>query len=129
MKKILVASVVAAGLLGSAGAFAANKNICTGGATVTAGAVPDFGTAGTHFMVTAIRPPCSANVRLSGEDVANGSAYAVSSASAKGQNVFGGHTNGGAILSTGACATKGNCLQTDVNTSLGTMVTAAATAS
>ena len=72
MKKIILASVLAAGSLFSLGAFADATVICTGASTAGSGAVPPNGTAGTHYMVVAITPKCSANVNMAGTDGTSG---------------------------------------------------------
>lgn len=109
MKKILVASTLVVGLLGSAGALADEKTICTGATTAGAGAAPNAGTAGTHYMVTAISPKCSANVHLFGMDGTSGAWYAVGSASVKGKSTWKGHTNGGSVQMDQPCAIPGGC--------------------
>ena len=114
MKKIILASVMAATALVSQGAFAAT--ICTRSATAHAGTEPAFGTAGTNYMVTAIAPKCSANVELQGADSAGGTYYYVAANSSKGKNSFGASTGG---FNTGAlvCPASG-CTSTEVGTTL-----------
>lgn len=122
MKKIIVASFVLAGALGSLNASA--TDICTGTAG-NATNVPDAGTAGTNFMVVKIAPKCSANVFLKGADGANGSFYSVGSASSKGKNTFAGTTNGGSVAPGAACAVAGGCTASEAETARAAAATAA----
>jgi hypothetical protein len=138
MKKILISSALIAGLFfGASGAFAIDTVICpdtVGKITAGNGVVPANGTAGTHYMVTAIAPKCSANTNVAGMDGTSGAWYAVGSNSVKGKTSFGGHTNGGAVAKTADCAIAGGCTpaeavtaKTAANTA-GTPVAAAAPA-
>lgn len=110
MKKIIISSALVAGLLVSLNAAAVVTTVCApktgGGSTIT---VPDSGTAGTHFMIRPIAPKCSANTTVSGADGAAGAYYAVGSNSVKGKNSFGGHSNGGTVGVSKACAKPGGC--------------------
>lgn len=117
-KKIIYASAVAAGVLGSMASMNANAQttICTG--TAGSGTVPASGTAGTHFMRAAIAPKCSANVYLQGNDGTNGSFYQVGSASSKGKYTFSGSSAGGGIAQSSACAVAGGCTQGEVTTAM-----------
>ncbi|MBK8523248.1 MAG: hypothetical protein IPL58_03445 [Betaproteobacteria bacterium] len=124
MKKIIVTAFLAAA---SFGASAAVTSICTGVTPGAAGTAPAKGTAGTHFMVTAIAPKCSANVFLEGEDGTNGSYYAVGSASAKGKTTFGGSTARGAVAAGVACTVAGGCVKADATAGLTAAKTAAGT--
>ena len=113
MKKILLGSLVAFGLAASSSVFAADTEICTGAAQAGNGAVPTSGNAGTTYMMTGIKPKCSANVWLSGMDGTSGAWYAVGSASVKGKTTFKGHTNGGAVSKNVDCAIPGGCTQAE----------------
>ncbi|MBK9446001.1 MAG: hypothetical protein IPO00_07875 [Betaproteobacteria bacterium] len=124
MKKIIVTAFLAAV---SFGASADLTSICTGATPGAAGTAPAKGTAGTHFMVTAIAPKCSANVFLEGQDGTNGSYYAVGSASAKGKTTFGGSTAGGAVAAGVACGIAGGCVKADATAGLTAAKTAAGT--
>ena len=131
MKKIFVSSALIAGLFVSVSAFAADKVICpatTGSTAAAPGAVPDSGTAGTHYMVTPIAPKCSANTNVAGTDGTNGAWYAVGSNSVKGKNSFGGHTNGGAVAITTNCAIPGGCTAAESVTARGVANTSAGAA-
>ena len=125
MKKILVASTLVAGLLGSVGAFADATAICSGATTAGAGLVPNKGTAGAHYMVTAISPKCSANVHLLGEDGTSGAWYAVGAVSVKGKSSWKGHTNGGSVQMHAACAIPGGCTSGEATTARDAANTAA----
>ena len=112
MKKLILLSAVVAGVFASAASFAADTVICpktTGTATAGDGLAPASGTAGTHFMMVAIKPKCSANTNVAGTDGASGAWYAVGANSVKGKTSFGGHTNGGAVAKTGDCDVAGGC--------------------
>lgn len=124
MKKIIVASFVLAGALGSLNASAASTDICTGPAG-NATNLPTYGTAGTNFMVVAIAPKCSANVFLKGEDGAQGAFYSVGAASSKGKNTFAGTTNGGAVKAGTACSIPGGCTAAEAESARSAAATAA----
>jgi hypothetical protein len=128
MKKIIISSALVAGLIASVGAFAADTVICpatTGSTTAGPGTVPASGTAGTHFMIRAIAPKCSANTQVAGTDGTSGAWYAVGSNSVKGKNSFGGNSNGGAVSTTAACAVAGGCTPGEAVTARGVANTAA----
>jgi len=130
MKKIVISSALcAAGLLGSVGAFAADTTICTGSATAGNGTAPASGTAGTHYMVRAIAPKCSANVNLLGVDGTSGAWYAVGSNSVKGKASWQGHTNGGSVQKGADCAIPGGCTADEATTARTAANAAAAAAS
>lgn len=129
MKKILASTALIAGLLGSGSAFAAATVICprvSGTTAAGVGAVPDNGTAGTHYMTRAIAPKCSANTNVAGTDGTSGAWYAVGANSVKGKTNFGGHTNGGAVAKNGDCAIPGGCTAAEAVTARGVANTAAA---
>jgi len=128
MKKILASTALIAGLLGSGTAFAVATVICprvSGTTAAGVGAVPDNGTAGTHYMTRAIAPKCSANTNVAGTDGTAGAWYAVGANSVKGKTNFGGHTNGGAVAKTGDCAIPGGCTAAEAVTARGVANTAA----
>ena len=97
MKKILVLLFgLAAGQV-----LAAGTEICggtAGGHDATA-AIP---VVATSFVVQAFTPKCSSNTFVAWEQ--NQIAFSVAAASAKGKNLFGGTTGGGAVQSYNACA-------------------------
>lgn len=109
MKKVILASVLAAAAVGSANA-AVDVTVCTGnagnGSAVASGA--------TLFVKVGFTPKCSANVYLFGED--NGIYYRVGSTSVKGKNAFGGSSNGGGIAARVCGATP--CAVSDATTAL-----------
>jgi hypothetical protein len=57
----------------------------------------------TNFVRTPFTPKCSANTNVG--FVQNTNAAGVGAISTKGNQVFGGHTNGGAVAKTGDCTT------------------------
>jgi hypothetical protein len=121
-KKIVYASALAAGVLGSMASInvhAANTvtTVCAGG-TGGSGTVPASGAASDNFMVSPITPKCSANVLLQGMDGTNGAYYAVGSASSKGKFTFKGSTAGGGIAQGTACSVAGGCTSSEVNTAM-----------
>lgn len=126
MKKIMFATALVAGLLGSASVFAVETAICTGASPGADGAIPPSGTAGTHFMQTGIKPKCSSNVMLKGTDGTAGAWYAVGSASKKGKQAFKAHTQGGSVSKNADCAIPGGCVDGEVTTALGVANAAAA---
>lgn len=129
MKKIVISSALLASLLGSVGAFADATTICTGSATAGNGTAPTSGTAGTHYMVRAIAPKCSANVNLLGIDGTSGAWYAVGSNSVKGKASWQGHTNGGSVQKGADCAIPGGCTPGEATTARDAANTAGAAAS
>lgn len=124
MKKFGLISMVSAGLLLSSFGAQAQTLVCTGGSAGNGATIPS-GTAGTNFMVTSIAAKCSANVYLSGQDGTSGAWFAVGSVSTKGKNSFAGHTNGGAVAPSTACAVAGGCTQGEAETARGAANTAA----
>jgi hypothetical protein len=120
-KKIIYASALAAGVLGSMASINANAantvtTICN--STAGSGTAPASGAASDNFMVSAITPKCSANVYVTGMDGTNGAYYAVGSASAKGKYTFKGSTAGGGIAQGTACSIAGGCTVGEVNTAM-----------
>lgn len=67
---------------------------------------------------------CSSNVFLGAQEV-SGNLAAVGSGSAKGNQYYGGHTNGGAITAGGKCTgTNDACTQANTDTAIAAAVTA-----
>ncbi len=99
MKKIILASVVAAGAIASGHANA--TAICTGVSPAAAATANPGIVSGTDFARTAFTPKCSANVFLKAD---NGVTYfRVGSASAKGSRSFMGSSAGGSVTSSVTC--------------------------
>ena len=96
MKKIVVLLFgLAAGQV-----LAAGTEICGGTAGGhDAAAIP---VVASQFVVQSFVPKCSSNTFVAWEQ--NQIAFAVAAASAKGKNLFGGTTGGGAVQSYNACA-------------------------
>jgi hypothetical protein len=112
MKKVILASVLAAGAIASFQANAASTAICTGaGSAGNAAANPSTGAA-TDFVRNAFTAKCSANVHLVGEST-TATYIRVGSGSAKGGRSFMGSTAGGSVASSAACAT--GCAATDAS--------------
>jgi len=111
MKKIILASVLAAGAVASFNANAVSTAICTG-VSPAASATANPGTATTDFVKNAFTAKCSANVHL----VADGAAtyMRVGSGSTKGGRSFMGSTAGGSVTSSAVCAT--GCVASDATT-------------
>ena len=119
MKKLIVCAGLTVGLLGATNVFAVDTTICPKTANsylAGPGAVPPSGTAGTHYMMTAIAPKCSANTNVAGMDGTSGAWYAVGANSVKGMSSFSGNTNGGAVAKTADCAVPGGCTTTEAET-------------
>ncbi len=87
MKKIIVALSLC---VASAASMAAT--VCAGG---TATAVASDSSPRTKFVATGFTPRCSANTQVDFQEDA--SAAAVGATSTKGNQSFGGHSNGGAV--------------------------------
>jgi hypothetical protein len=129
MKKLLIAMAIA-----SASLTASAAGVTAGVATVTGGTpyvVCDGGpgggktdvwggpgevVAGGTFTVAGFAIQCSNNVHMSINEVSTTLAV-VGSASAKGNQYFGGHTNGGSVTAMGKCAAD-PCGTADVSTAL-----------
>ena len=127
MKKIAISALFAT-LLAAGSAFADSTTICPKTASdpkAGPGTSPAAGTAGTHYMMRAISPNCSANTNVAGVDGTSGAWYSVGSNSTKGKNNFAGHTNGGAVAATVACAIPGGCTKDEAETARTTANTAA----
>ena len=146
MKKILLVTVVSS--IFSTGAFAAACGYTTTGSPAAAIATPTAATeqcacdgdkaqktdinggpgaivASAVFVKTGFAVQCSSNTIVSYNEVSP-TLFAVASGSAKGNQLFGGHTNGGAVTaSTTACTspTK-SCTGANVSGELTRVVTA-----
>lgn len=139
MKRTLISmALLAASSVAMAGGVAdvtsvtqdANIPLCTGDGTNGAkggktrvnggpGVIP----ATPVFTRSGFEVQCSANVFLSYSEV-NATAAAVGSTSAKGNQYFGGHSNGGAVGAINKCAAT-PCVQNDATTGLSTAKTQA----
>lgn len=91
MKKLIIALC-----LGVASSASMATTVCSAG-TATAVA-----SSTTDFVRTGFTPRCSANSLVDFTQDTN--AAAVGAVSSKGNQIFGGHSNGGAVESTGTCA-------------------------
>ncbi|KAF0166935.1 MAG: hypothetical protein FD157_97 [Rhodocyclaceae bacterium] len=111
MKKIILASVLAAGAIASiSSANAASTTICTGVSPAASGAAP--GTTTSDFVKNAFTPKCSANVHMAADSAQT--YMRVGSGSAKGGRSFIGSTAGGSVQSSALCAT--GCVASDATT-------------
>lgn len=112
MKKIVLALVMASFSFGAIAA--ATGNVCTAAADSAATAL----TAGTsEFVKNTFTPKCSANTYVSYSQTAT--VFGVGSSSLKGKNKFGGSSEGGGVISKGACSAT-PCAQTDASTEAAT---------
>lgn len=113
MKKILLAALL--GSLASV-SFAAVENVCTGTTATTVSVetatAPTSGTADTRFIKSDFNFNCSANSILLYEEQ-GATLLTVGAASVKGNEYFGGHTDGGAVTSYGKCADSKGCVTAD----------------
>jgi hypothetical protein len=98
-------------------AFAASQNACQGGGVATT--ITTGMSAG--FIKTDFTPKCSANTIVMWEDTA--ASAAVGGISTKGNEVFTGHTAGGAVSKAGAC-TASACVANDLTTPFATALAA-----
>lgn len=112
MKKIILASVLAASAIASGTANAASTAICAGGASASSATSNPSTGATTDFVKNAFTAKCSANVHLVGESTA-ATYIRVGSGSVKGGRSFMGSTAGGGVQSSAACAT--GCAATDAS--------------
>jgi len=128
MKKLLIAMAIASASLTASAAGVADVvsvtagtpyPVCDGGAgagkTNVWGGPGEVVTGGT-FTVAGFAIQCSNNVHMSINEVSTTLAV-VGSASAKGNQYFGGHTNGGSVTAMGKCAAD-PCGTADVSTAL-----------
>lgn len=93
MKKLIVA--LSLGIVSSV-SMAAASTVCSAG---TATAVP---VSTTNFVRSGFTPRCSTNTLVSFDQ--DTVAAGVGATSSKGNRIFGGHSNGGAVTETGSCA-------------------------
>jgi hypothetical protein len=99
MKKLItVVSLCVAASSSFADDFTTVGAVCTAGAGTAIGA-----SVATNFVKTSFTPKCSANTSVG--FVQNSNAAGVGAISTKGNQVFGGHTNGGAVAKTADCTT------------------------
>lgn len=116
MKKLIIA--MSLGLVSSV-SMAAVTQLCSG--TAGNGTAAPAATDGTLFVRTAFTPKCSANTQVYFDQTAT--AAAAGAVSTKGNQVFSGHTNGGAVAGV-ACAAAA-CTASEASTATGTALTAA----
>jgi hypothetical protein len=92
--------------LGSATSFAAGGRVCELGVATAIAPSNDFAKAG-------FSPKCSANTYVTyAEDANNGAVGAVSK---KGNQIFGGHTNGGAVTKAATVCASTGCVQLEAD--------------
>lgn len=113
MKKLIVTLSLC---VASSVSMAAVIDVCTGTAGNAVNAIPSD-TTGASFVRTGFTPKCSVNTQVKFDQSA--AVAAVGSASTKGNQVFGGHTNGGAVAqdTTITCASTG-CTAANAGTAL-----------
>lgn len=128
MKKFLIATAIAsASLTASAAGVTAVASVtintpyvvCDGGAGAGKTDVwggPGAVVTGGTFTVAGFAIQCSNNVHMSINEV-SATLAVVGSTSAKGNQFFGGHTNGGSVTAMGKCAAD-PCAAGDVSTAL-----------
>lgn len=116
MKKVILASVLAASAIASTNVNAASgtATICAGASSATAGA--QVTTATDTFVKVAFTPKCSANVFMTDND--QNTYYGVGSGSAKGKTAWVGSTAGGSISKNADCAATG-CTAANATTAAG----------
>jgi hypothetical protein len=112
MKKVILASVLAASAIASGTANAASTAVCAGGSSASSATSNPGAGAATDFVKNAFTAKCSANVHLTAES-ANATYIRVGSGSVKGGRSFAGSTAGGSVSSASACAT--GCAATDAS--------------
>lgn len=105
MKKVILASVLAATAIGSVNVNAASGTavICAGASAAGAGTA--VGTATDTFVKVQFTPKCSSNVHMVDNDM--GTYYGVGSGSTKGKTAWVGSTGGGSISKQADCAATG----------------------
>jgi hypothetical protein len=113
VKKLIIAVSLC---VASSVSMAAVIDVCTGTAGNAVNPIPTD-TTGASFVKTGFTAKCSANTQVKFDQTA--AVAAVGSASTKGNQVFGGHTNGGSVAldTTVTCATSG-CTATNAGTAL-----------
>ncbi len=113
MKKIIFAAALC---FASSVSFAASSAVC---ATGTGTAV---GSSTTTFVKTGFTPKCSANTSVYFDQ--GNTAAAIGAISTKGNQSFGGHTQGGAVTKYADCPTTG-CTTTQAGAAADASMTAA----
>lgn len=109
MKKVILASVLAAAATVAIDAQAAITAVCTGGAAASA----DVASGSTNFVKVGFKARCSNNIHLMGDD--NGTYYRVGAASVKGKFAYFGSTMGGAISPAGTSCAATGCVAADAS--------------
>lgn len=94
MKKLIIALALAA--CGTV-AMAATTDVCVAGTVTNIAGATD----GSKFVRTLFAPTCGANTVIVADD--DGTKFWGTSASIKGQSIFGGSTNGGAVSKFADC--------------------------
>ena len=113
MNKIIIALSLC---VASSASFAAAVTPCSQGtATAVTAATPNA------FIKSNFTPKCSANTIVKFEET--NSSAAVAGLSVKGNEVFSGHTAGGAVTKAGSCTATG-CVAGDLTTPLADALTA-----
>jgi hypothetical protein len=122
-------AVFAAGMAAVTTPSTSERKVCDGAAT--SGKTTVYGGDGTavgtpsYFVQQGFTVQCSANVLMSFQEQ-SATLAVVASGSVKGNQAFGGSTNGGAIASVGTCTDTNNaCKAQDISTGLATAITAA----
>lgn len=114
MNKLVIALSV---LVASSASWAAAVTPCSQGtATTVTAASPNA------YIKANFTPKCSANTIVSWEE--GNTSAAVAGVSVKGNEVFSGHTAGGAVTKAGSCAAASGCASSDLTTPLSTALTA-----
>ena len=109
MKKIILASVLAAAAMS---AQAASQTFCSG----TAGTGASIAGATANFVKSTFTPKCSANTHVTAQDDAT--YYRVGSASTKGKTAWAGGTGGGAVVAAGTCGGATACAVSDATAAM-----------
>lgn len=116
ISKILAVAALAVAAGQAVTANAATATVCSGAAA--ANKLDIFGGPGTPvgstaaFVKTGFSVQCSANVHMAYNEV-SATSFGVISASTKGNQYFGGNSNGGAVAVIDKCAAA-NCVAADV---------------
>lgn len=100
MKKLIIALALGAC---TSGAMAATTDVCAAGTPSNVVGATD----GTKFVRVTFAPTCSTNTVMVGDD--DGTKYWGTSASVKGQSIFGASTNGGSVPNMGQCNSGKAC--------------------
>jgi hypothetical protein len=128
MKKAILAAVALAALSQLASA-ASSVTVCGGGlggkVTVGASSGTPLSDTTTHpFLRSGFEVQCSNNVHMAMQEV-DSTLFVVGSASAKGNQYFGGSSNGGAVKVYGQCAAGTTCAAVDAASGVTAATTAA----